>query len=415
MTDDDTIPYSILPTLPPDVPKQAILSGTNYLTSSGLTLSVAAGLSVSIGQGETDTIVTFDEPATVGTLPANSTRYIYVKPDKSFVISSTPYCVVDGVTRNYNTSVDRTIKLFGVNGGLGATASVTTDRKQLKGTANGTWGLATLARSSSARYGYFEGTVSRSSQQYCQMGVSWVSASINTSSAKANSQESALSSGVYLALNTTNAASPALLGSPAGWTLHDTSVVDYAAPTIVSWLIDYVDYKVYLAINGVWRNSGNPIASYSGTPPAGATLQYCVSYYETTISTGKYTINDPRLYTNLPVIETDYIHHDKSSNTTYTINNTIETVAPMMYLGSVTTNATTVTATSLYPLNNTYSINANYATGVTTEFTHNLATFNPNVAIQLTTEDEVLLQFKDNNTLKVTTNKAVTIPITVTT
>lgn len=323
---------------------QALVSGG--ISATGLTITSQANSKVTIGAGSTNHVLSYPTISNLTTVPANSVKWVYVKPDSSYVVSDKEYLVVP--TEQY-LDMDRQL---GAMAASGRSSNMVVTGNDIKSTATSSWaaGYCTNPIITGLRYQYYQFTYAGATSN-TMVGV----ATINTgtvSNTPLSSQSGAINSLVYWSFVPSTGGFTKTAGS-TDWTIHysTTSAVGSVAK-VHGVLIDHQLRKVYWSVDGVWLNGGAAVATQSGSP--NYPLRPCFS---TANNPGYITFNTPTGY-NYPV-RGDYYYYNKTANNTYTYDYTSGTptpvYSPMMLLGRVITDALGVSAIDSPPHNNTYT------------------------------------------------------------
>jgi hypothetical protein len=349
--------------------KQAIVSGG--LTTTGLTVGVQAGTEVTIGAGNVTHSIKYPVASTIATLPANSTRWLYINPAGEIEQSTKEYIVVPT-----QLNLDNQLVLANVSTGS-KSSGIVVSGNTIRATTTGTWGCCYVDNPRPFRFQYYEFTYA-SSPSNTQFGVATLKPSgVTLANVNLDNQAATgLPQNVLWSMTTatTGFTKPA---SSTEWTINyaTTSAVG-STPRVHGILIDQQARTVYWRLDGTWLNGGNPVATHAGTE------WQIVPVFALANDTTYITFNAPSSAIVFPAIVIPYNYYDKSTNTSYSYNYTTTPItisySPKMYLAKAVSNANSITLTQP-PLNNFFS--STVSVSGTTTVTHNLRSHTPNVQV----------------------------------
>lgn len=363
---------------------QAVITG-GLIVTSGLNVAAKAGTKINIGIGTSSKTHTFTTQTLLATMPANSTeKHLYIKEDLSVELLDNPYLIAPNETNEFvlhTGTIDSTSAMTEFIYTAG-----TSPKLDIRSAGGGIWAMAhfTNTLTNYSNHEYYEITYNGGNTN-TQFGVitldytkplpAW-NVALSTSSINDRF-------GDCICLSRQTASSPFIKpASSVSWSLHYSGAVANSGVQVHGILINRITKNVYWSINGTWLNSGQPIASYTGSKAVVPAIAVAHDLFGSTY------INDPIATKDTfpPNVLTPYVFYNKTANQAYSVNYTTTPPTPVyeakLYLGSLTSNNTNATLTSTPPHNNTYTeeINLNEQTTIT----HNLKTIAP--VISYTTE-----------------------------
>lgn len=181
------------------------------------------------------------------------------------------------------------------------------------------------------------------------------------------------------------------LSSPTGgnWNrLTASNLGSFVANDDVRIIIDMLAQQVYFGKNNTWFNSGNPMATYI-TPLRGVRLVPIVATVSDTGTMVQITAINNATVTNYPAnivaqTSSNHTYYAVDSNKSYKVTGGNITYRNQLYIGSITTNTSDVTAVNAVPVANKYSDTVTLTANVAYTIVHNLSVEYPLVKLQPT-------------------------------
>lgn len=379
-----------------------VLSASDpYLSLSGLTVTVADNTLVYFKEGAYVKLVNLLGAS--ASVPDNSVRYLYAKPNGTIDVKSLAYLVVENESHTVTLAPTLIGATFSSNTAFRTSNLTYINTTTIRATTAGSWGQAkTVPLPASATVYYYE-------YQYAG-GLNNAQAGIYLSTCTLSNHFFSASTGsvkaaLHFSLNTTN--NP-LNNSSGEWTLHHTAPIGTLGTNArIQWLIDGAN--VYLGINSTWLNGGSPVATYTAQSLTG---QLLVPVFSTASTTVMFTLLATGSYSAVtyPTKVTDGVKRSLATNRTYVVTNGVSSYESLVYLGTVNTTGDT---TDDYTVGGQWDTAVTLSTSATT-VTHNLQCEPVNVTLSLAKPANVTLTYVNANqfTLTASTNTAATVTVT---
>lgn len=359
---------------------QAVITGGITVTS-GLNVAATVGTKVNIGMGVNNKSHTFTTQTQLVAMPANSTteKHIYIDDELQIELLDNHYLIVPSETNNDVTLHTGTINSTSAGTGFIYTAG-SSPKLTMRATTTGTWASAHLANKSPiyVNYDYYEITFAggTSNTQFGMIALDYTKALPSTNTALSTGTSNHRFSDCFYISMQTSASGFTNQAVGVSWSVHYTTAISHTVGVKVHGiLVDRLKQKVYWSINGTWLNSGQAVASYTGNKPVVPAISLANNV------TGWAYINTPTATADtFPTgVISSYLYYNKAVNQTYVLDYTVTPPTPVysskLYLGSLTSDSTTATITSIPPNNNTYT-EETYLSELTT-ITHNIKAVQP--------------------------------------